>query len=37
MEIDRTPEATRRDLSDCRTKLKQYQPIQRCQELLKEH
>jgi len=37
MEIDRTPEATRRYLSDCRTKLKQYQPIQRCQELWNGH
>jgi RNA polymerase sigma-70 factor (ECF subfamily) len=37
LEIGRTPDATRRYLSDCRAKLKQYQPIQRCRELLKEH
>ena len=34
-EIGRTPDATRRYLSDCRTKLGQYQPIQRCRQLLK--
>jgi len=34
LEIGRTPDATRRYLSDCRAKLKQYQPIQRCRELL---
>ncbi|HEC86026.1 MAG: hypothetical protein DRR08_10385 [Candidatus Parabeggiatoa sp. nov. 2] len=32
--LGRTPDATRRYLSDCRTKLGQYQPIQRCRELL---
>ncbi|MEK8019060.1 MAG: sigma-70 family RNA polymerase sigma factor [Candidatus Parabeggiatoa sp.] len=34
LEIERTPDATRRYLSDCRAKLKQYQPIQGCRELL---
>jgi len=32
--IERTQVATRRYLSDCRTRLKQYPPIQRCRELL---
>jgi len=32
--IERTPVATRRYLSDCRTKLGQYQPIQQCWESL---
>ena len=32
--IERTPVATRRYLSDCRKKLGQYQPIQRCRESL---
>jgi RNA polymerase sigma factor (sigma-70 family) len=32
--LGRTPDATRRYLSDCRTKLRQYQPIQLCRELL---
>ncbi|MCK5521573.1 MAG: RNA polymerase sigma factor [Thiomargarita sp.] len=35
--IERTPVATRRYLSDCRTKLGQYQPIQGCRELLNEN
>ncbi len=33
-EIGRNPSTTRRYLSDCRTKLKQYQPIRRCWEWL---
>ncbi|MDM8558732.1 RNA polymerase sigma factor [Candidatus Parabeggiatoa sp. HSG14] len=35
--IERTLVATRRYLSDCRTRLKQYQPIQWCRELLNKH
>ena len=35
--IERTPVATRRYLSDCRTKLKQYKPIQHCRELLNKN
>lgn len=36
-QIKRTPVATRRYFSDCRTKLGQYQPIQRCRESLNEN
>lgn len=36
-EVGKTSEATRRYLSDCRGKLKQYQPIQRCRELLNKY
>jgi RNA polymerase sigma-70 factor (ECF subfamily) len=33
-ELGKNPDTTRRYLLDCRTRLKQYQPIQRCRELL---